>query len=1580
MPGEPWFAGYRFRSDKKIEISNQDTEEAALSEDRACIEEVQPYDYPLWLWLKTLRTIRTDRDFFDQQTTFDATFNVCPGKYRIRMRIQRQKYQTSEEPTYEEVELLREFSEKDREADGSFRVKDLVVGPYKETFLRGYVYSLVCADPARPELGEVIAIPEKTCSASSCASQPGSANTELGCVEVSFYLGQDQNGGTTLVRLFGETITEGLASPNALRALSTREDSLTRIYQDETLRQLVTPSMVADFQLREDGDGYDINLYDAASAQPADQEGQPLVLTGERFAFWTVRRLPDAGSKRILQITRGGSTGEPIVYRYEQDTQGTPADLTDDLWSLDEADGLRITNRTSVKEGPDTVVTTTLGDTDHGTAEVRRQRYRQQGQGDVLVEETLAPESSFPLTTLYTYHTSGAFAGSLASKTTPDGTVETHTYTTESTPFGNTIAKPLQTRTTWPGGRVRTTDYSTLPSHPYDNDGEDETLVTTTETFNGIIVRRSWELTFSGLLAIDGKQWQEHRSVQAADTGATWDDSRNLVTVTRCLRDDSGWMTWTLSPGNQLALSRTLEDAITGRQTTTTEQGAANAARTAVISGTRIVTITDAGDRLVSSTATDIESGLMIAFEEILERDSAGRPTVVATPEGTEMRTYSVCCGQLESMTRNGETVTCTYDALGRQTGVTQAGITTAMTHDAANRVRSTTRRGTQGETITLSRTTYDVSGRLVATADALDRATHYNEEINANTGSVTTTTMLPDGATIIETRRADGRLHSRSGTATTPVLYEYGTANGLEWTKQIAGTDGDSMEWIKTWTNPLGQTVRHEYPDGAAETFTYDSAGCLIRQADPDGVTTLFAYNDRGEQTVTALDINRNGVIDYAGDDRITRTTTTYTTRGSAIVRRTVTEAWETAGDNPTAVSITETAVDSLQSWSTIRDLTTHTTVIQDGNGGRTETITAPDSSTTVLTYVQGRLTGEIRKDASDVTLSEVASSYDPHGRLASQTVTGIGATTYSYFDDDRIATVTTPDPGDGSQTTSYAYNNRGWQTKVTHPDGAEAETTYYPTGQVKRTWGARTYPVEYSYDTQGRLKTLTTWKDFEGTTGEAVTTWNYDPQRGWLLNKRYADNQGPAYTYTPAGRLATRTWVRGTTTTYAYTDAGDLASVTYSDATPTVTHTYTRSGQLHTITDAAGLLTRAYDGNRQLTAETYSGTGLLSSKSLTRTWDALQRPSGYTATNIPAVTYTYDAASRLATLAQGTHSATYTYHPYLGSVATTAIRNNGTERVRQERTFDVLGRITRVDTLGNGSTLHARRDYTYNAANQRTQVTHEDSRSWNYGYDALGQVTSAEKRLADASPLPGYSFGYTFDDIGNRTQTVTNGRAASYTSNALNQYEQRDIPAFVDVRGTADPDVVVIANDRLTTRTVADFYHALAVDNTGNAAHVSVKVQAVKKSPEQVATEIRETFLQKHPETFTHDSDGNLIEDALWAYTWDGENRLVAMETRSVIASLDPSLKKRVEFAYDSQSRRIRKVVRTWDQASGLWSPVFDIRFLYEDWNLIAEYDAVNNHNVLRSYAWGIDLGGTMQGAGGVGGLLWANTAIGT
>jgi RHS repeat-associated protein len=43
---------------------------------------------------------------------------------------------------------------------------------------------------------------------------------------------------------------------------------------------------------------------------------------------------------------------------------------------------------------------------------------------------------------------------------------------------------------------------------------------------------------------------------------------------------------------------------------------------------------------------------------------------------------------------------------------------------------------------------------------------------------------------------------------------------------------------------------------------------------------------------------------------------------------------------------------------------------------------------------------------------------------------------------------------------------------------------------------------------------------------------------------------------------------------------------------------------------------------------------------------------------------------------------------------------------------------------------------------------------------------------------------------------------------------------------------------------------------------------------------------------------------------------------------------------------------------------------KYIYDAWNLVAEVDGANN--LVRSYIWGNDLSGSLQGAGGVGGLL--------
>ena len=127
---------------------------------------------------------------------------------------------------------------------------------------------------------------------------------------------------------------------------------------------------------------------------------------------------------------------------------------------------------------------------------------------------------------------------------------------------------------------------------------------------------------------------------------------------------------------------------------------------------------------------------------------------------------------------------------------------------------------------------------------------------------------------------------------------------------------------------------------------------------------------------------------------------------------------------------------------------------------------------------------------------------------------------------------------------------------------------------------------------------------------------------------------------------------------------------------------------------------------------------------------------------------------------------------------------------------------------------------------------------------------------------------------------------------------------------------------------------------------------------------------FLAKTPEVFVHDTDGNLTQDGRWIYIWDGENRLVAMDALSAVPA---AAKLRVEFEYDWRGRRIGKTVKSWSGTS--YTSVYVLKFLYDGWNLVAE---VSTNNVLvRSYLWGMDLSGSFQGAGGVGGLLAVNVA---
>ena len=159
--------------------------------------------------------------------------------------------------------------------------------------------------------------------------------------------------------------------------------------------------------------------------------------------------------------------------------------------------------------------------------------------------------------------------------------------------------------------------------------------------------------------------------------------------------------------------------------------------------------------------------------------------------------------------------------------------------------------------------------------------------------------------------------------------------------------------------------------------------------------------------------------------------------------------------------------------------------------------------------------------------------------------------------------------------------------------------------------------------------------------------------------------------------------------------------------------------------------------------------------------------------------------------------------------------------------------------------------------------------------------------------------------------------------------------------------------------------------MDNSSVAKAPVLTTRGVKfnGSADVMTATYRTNFVAPATETFAYDDDGNLTSDGRWNYTWDAENRLIQMISKTY-TGLPDSARKKLVFAYDYMGRRVKKSV---EDASGAgYNTAVVTNFVYDGWNLLAELDAGNNGAVVCSYMWGSDLSGSLHGAGGVGGLL--------
>jgi YD repeat-containing protein len=276
--------------------------------------------------------------------------------------------------------------------------------------------------------------------------------------------------------------------------------------------------------------------------------------------------------------------------------------------------------------------------------------------------------------------------------------------------------------------------------------------------------------------------------------------------------------------------------------------------------------------------------------------------------------------------------------------------------------------------------------------------------------------------------------------------------------------------------------------------------------------------------------------------------------------------------------------------------------------NQQRRQSVTRPDGTRQEQLYQGSRLKESRELLAQGAEFSKLTYTYDPHGRRVQETDLRRGTTEYAFTVRDELLSVTLPaaKAGESPRTRVYQYDAMGRQTEEQLPDLTKTFHEYWPSGKLKKSWGANTYTQEYGYDAQGRQTSLVT--------AAGTTRWVFDPVTGLLSSKEYVSGQPADYTYTPAGRLKTTRSRGGELITYDYGLAGDLERIDYAaDSAPDVTLSYDRLGRRRTVQDAAGLHTVDYDAQGRLVREALSGSGVLTGFELRTSYDALGRLSSY-------------------------------------------------------------------------------------------------------------------------------------------------------------------------------------------------------------------------------------------------------------------------------------------------------------------------------------------------------------------------------
>lgn len=611
---------------------------------------------------------------------------------------------------------------------------------------------------------------------------------------------------------------------------------------------------------------------------------------------------------------------------------------------------------------------------------------------------------------------------------------------------------------------------------------------------------------------------------------------------------------------------------------------------------------------------------------------------------------------------------------------------------------------------------THDANGNIATYSNFRDIRTNYVFDLTRNLETSRTEGLNNNGTTTPETRTITTQWHAihRLPTLitqpgrTTAFAYD---ANGNMLTKTVTDTATSAS---RTWTwsyDAYGHMLTADGPrtDVADVTsYTYYTCatgfecGQLASVTNAAGhVTTYSTYNVHG-QPLTIID--PNNVL----------TTLTYDSRQRLSSRSVGTEST------------------GFAYWPT----------------GLLKRVTAPDGTFIEYSYDAAHRLTQIVDDENN----RVVYTLDAMGnRIQEQSLdpsSVVARTHYRTVDllnrlKQEIGSANTP-----AVTTAFTYDNQGNLTNVAAPLGRSTTHAYDKLDRLSQTTGPASGLTAFAYNARDDLTSVTDPRNL-------VTSYSYNGF-GDLMQLTSPDTGVTTHTYDSGGNPQTRTDARGQGATYGHDALNRIASAAHSDQT--IGYSYD-SG-----TNGIGRLTSVAD-NSGSTSWTYTPQGRVATRS--------QITSGLTR----YVGYGYDSAGRLSTLSYP--SGVVISYGYTAGKLTSV--TSGSETILSGVLYDPFGPL-RGWTWGNASQAVRSYDpdgnldlldsgglktYAQDDAFRITGIidTVDSNKSWNYGYDLLDRLSSANRT--------GLTQGWSYDANGNRlsqTGTAASTYTMSGTSNRLN------------------------------------------------------------------------------------------------------------------------------------------------------------------------------------------------------------------